>query len=328
MGYTHIVVAETDDGEIIGGSQAFLKKTKIGDNIYPIRKGAGVAVHPDYRRMGVYSHILDYRDVRCLETGAVMSISLTNTPVILKRKKRGEADHREPLFPHLIRQLIEIIDMDGFLDYLKSRGKITEREAFLVRAGYTLFSTLNKIYNLTKTQYGPVKDFTVKEISGLDHRVNQLWNEIKDGYDWITEKSEDYLNWRYCDSRGGNHKTWIAAEGDKLLGFIAVKVNKIDPDHLIGYIREVLAPKDRIDVPSTLVKKAESYLVEQGVDAIYYTVIKGHPYMSLMKRHGFTDSRRTPQLFYSVYRNSSDIEKFVKTTPERINYQFGEFDSI
>jgi hypothetical protein len=218
--------------------------------------------------------------------------------------------------------------MNGFLDYLKNRGKITEREAFLVRAGYPLLITFNIISNLTNPKDKPVKDLIVKEISRFDHRVNRLWEEVKDGYDWITEKSEEYLNWRYCDSRGGNHKTWIAEDGEKLLGYVIIKVNKIDQNHPIGYIMEVLTPKESVDVLSALIGKAEEYLRDQGVDAIYYTTITGHLYEKVMKRHGFLDSRRKPQLFYSVYRNSSDIQKFVEAIPERINYQFGEFDSI
>jgi GNAT superfamily N-acetyltransferase len=328
VGIAHIVVAETEEGKIVGASQAFLRRTKIGGNMHLVRKGAGVAVHSEYRRRGIYSQIMNYRESRRTDTGAVMSTSLTDTPAILKRKKRGEEDQREPLFPHPVRQLVKILNMDGFLEYYRGRGKIKEREAFLVRAGYPLLITLNKMSNLKSPHPRPVKDSAVKEINRFDQRVNHLWNVVKDGYDWITEKSEEYLNWRYSDSRGGNYKVWIAEEGEKLLGYVAVKVNKINPHHPIGYIMELLALENRVEVFSGLVKKVEAYLIEQDVDAIYYTVVKGHPYMSLMGRLGFIDTRRKPQLFYSVYSTSSDIEKFVNTSPERINYQFGEFDSI
>jgi hypothetical protein len=47
-----------------------------------------------------------------------------------------------------------------------------------------------------------------------------------------------------------------------------------------------------------------------------------------MYRHGFLDSRIRPYIYYRVYRRLDDVEKFENANPDRLHYQFSEFDSI
>jgi hypothetical protein len=96
----------------------------------------------------------------------------------------------------------------------------------------------------------------------------------------------------------------------------------------IGYIIVVLALRTGNDVVSGLVEHAIKYLFEKKVDAIYYTVVKGHLYERILSKHGFVDTRRRPYLYYRVYRSTDEVEKFLNASPARLNYQFEEYDSI
>jgi len=64
---------------------------------------------------------------------------------------------------------------------------------------------INNIVNIFTFLISSDQIFTVSEISRFDDRINLFWNQIKDNYIFITEKTRDYLNWRYCDKRGGNY---------------------------------------------------------------------------------------------------------------------------
>jgi GNAT superfamily N-acetyltransferase len=322
-----IVVAETYAGRIIGASQAIFKRTKIGNNIYIVRKGAGIAVHPEYRRMGVYSNIIKFRDDRCLDTGAVVSYALTDNPIIVQRKEGKKGVDPEEKFPPL-KQFIKIINMDKFLKYLEEQDKINGFKSFQIQIGYRILSVINNIRNIIIPKYKSIKNLEIIKVKKFDHKINQLWDDVKDDYYLITEKSEDYLNWRYCDSRGGNNRVWVAKESEGIEGYVAVKVNKLDPEFPIGYIMEISSKRGREHILGTLIEKAINYLTDEEAIAIYYTINSGHTYTSTIKRHGFIDSRRQKRVFYKVYKDFEDLELLKNADSRYVNYQFGEFDSI
>jgi hypothetical protein len=172
------------------------------------------------------------------------------------------------------------------------------------------------------------QNFSIKKVSSFDDRIDVFWEEVKGSYDFIVEKSREYLNWRYCDIRGGDYKVYLAEELSSILGYIVLRINKIDPLHQVGYIMEVLALRDREDVAMELFGKAMKYFQSNNVNAVYFSVISGHPYERIARKHGFLDSRRKPHLAYRDYNKLEEINVFQEASPDRLHYQFGEFDSI
>ena len=71
---------------------------------------------------------------------------------------------------------------------------------------------LNKAY--TKVNNG--QSINILDVSKFNNNINIFWNNIKDNYFFITEKSQDFLNWRYCDRARGQFK--MATGGDMLKG--------------------------------------------------------------------------------------------------------------
>jgi hypothetical protein len=322
-----VVVAETDEGKIIGVSQGIIKKTKIGDEVVLVRKGAELAVQPEYRRIGVSNSIAEIRTRMTKEMEAALSYNLTASQILISRNKRRSIERRSPEFPQPITQLVKIKDVDKFLHYLGKKKHFDFRHS-LTKYGIIFLKTINNMGQLFSSRVRPKSDFTLNEIIIFHNGINQFWHEIKDDYDFIVEKSMSYLNWRYCDIRGGSYSVWVAEDNGHILGYMVLKINRIDPEHPIGYIIEILALRDREDVVHALVNQAEKYFDEHMVNSIYFTIILDHPYERIMKSHGFIDSRRRPYLYYRIYREIDGIDKFVNGTPDRIHYQFGEFDSI
>jgi hypothetical protein len=56
-----IVVAEYEE-QIIGCSHAFHRELKIGESIHPMSFGGDSAVHPDYRKQGIYGKMRELRN--------------------------------------------------------------------------------------------------------------------------------------------------------------------------------------------------------------------------------------------------------------------------
>jgi predicted N-acetyltransferase YhbS len=323
----HVQVAETKDGKIIGVSQGQMKRIKIGNEVSLVRKGAELAVHPDYRRMGVSNSIAKLRVEHTHETGAVITHNLTSSPILIRRNEERSKDRHSPQFPHPINQLIKINDMEKFLTYYKKRQKITWAEDLKISIGYKLLKFHNNIKHILKSNQHKSK-ITINKTTLFSEEIQEFWDKIKDNYDFIVERSKDFLNWRYCDIRGGAYGKWVAKDGEEILGYLVLRVNRLDPDHSIGYIIDLLTLREREDVADVLVKKAVNHFQENKVDAIYFTVISGHPYEKILSKNGFIDSRKKPYLYYRIYREVAGVNDFVNASPERLHYQFGEFDSI
>ena len=324
-----VVVAETDEGKIIGISQGIFKWTKIGDEVLLTRKATEVAVHPDYRRRGVNSSIAELKDEKISEMRAVVNMNMTSNPIIINRNKRRSDEDKMPEFPKPIKQLVKIEKMGRYLKYLSKDKEHSRIRRFSIFTGYSVLSLINTVRYLFSSKPILENDFSVLEIEKFDSRIDVFWEKIKDDYDFIDEQTSKYLNWRFCDLRGGNYKVWVASDkGENILGYIVVRINRIDPEHPIGYIIETLSVSEREDVVNAMVKRALNFFEDESVDAIYYTIVGGHPYQKIMEMYGFIDSRREPYVYYRVHNENENVERFVNAEPHRLNYQFGEFDSI
>lgn len=227
-----------------------------------------------------------------------------------------------------IKQLVKIKNVDEFMDYYEKRNKLSWFRSLSIPIGYRLLRFINRIVARPPSSFTKKEEVELRRIDRFDDDVDEFWDLVKGDYDWISVKSKDVLNWRYCDIRGGSYDVWVAEQDRVMLGYVVARINRLDESHPVGYLMEVLAQRGREDVVELLVDEVLSYFDEKDVNAIYFTVVGGHPYEKIMYKYGFLDSRIRPYVFYNVYRNLEDIEKFENSSPDRLHYQFSEFDSI
>lgn len=124
-------------------------------------------------------------------------------------------------------------------------------------------------------------------IDHFDHGVDSLWLEARQQFDFILERRKDFLNWRYCDPRGGAHIVLAAEDQGRILGYIVVRMSEGR-----GHIVDLLALPDRNDVVSSLVAAAEDYARQAGVAALHCQTVRSHPYNAVLAAHGFVNFRR------------------------------------
>jgi uncharacterized protein YfkK (UPF0435 family) len=315
--YNKIVVAEHDD-MIIGLCSGISYKIKIGEKTFIGQKGADAAVHPDYRGMGVFSRIDKLKHKMLRDIGYNISYSVTSNPILIERSKKRNIERP---FPHPILYLVRIPDIDKHLKYNEY-----DRPDTVLKYGYLCTRILNRLEpkKIIKKQ----SEFKVSEVAAFGVEINKFWEEVKTGYDFIVEKTMDYLNWRYCDPRGGFYKILLAEDNDNVIGYIVYKVNRFREEYPRGNIMEALALPDREDVIEALVQEVIARFDLLNVNIVHAQIIKGHPYQAILKRHGFVDSRVKPYLTYRPVALGEELEKFVKASPERLNYQYGESDSV
>jgi GNAT superfamily N-acetyltransferase len=304
---------------IIGVSGSIYKRIKIGNRVSLCNYGTDMAVHPDYRRRGVSKQIIDYL-YRNLETPRnIFGYWATEVPFLIERHKG-----LHPLFPYFMLYYSRIRDM-GLHNRINPTKTLSAR---MRRLGLQAIKFVNDL----STNYGskPLnEDIRASEISEFDDRADSFWNEVKDHYDFIVERTREHLNWNYCDPRGGNFIVMLAEEEERMLGYIVLRMDEggVYPR---GEIIDLLTVPGRQDVVGTLVAEANKFFDDNNINVVTSQVVEGHPYEIIFRRYGFLKVRRKSHLFYSLNGMDEDFKRRTRETIEatdagRIHLSKGDF---
>jgi len=313
-----IILAEAG-GKIIGCDHAFITRIKVGERVLLSRQGVDAAVHPDFRGIGVYSKMKKLK----IEMDSKLNLGFvywaTMNPIF---KKSFEREDRLE-FPHPVIEMNRILDVDLHVK------KSATRKAWLKKYGFYALKTLKKIEGV---YYGSTSKSRSKfEISGVerfDDRIDAFWQSVKDSYSFVTERSREYLNWRYCDPRGGNYIIKKAEEDEHLVGYIVLRINRYDQDYPKGFIVDLCTLTNRLDCADALIASAIGFFDERKVNITSYRALKGHPHERLFGRYGFLDNRDRIMVGYEPLLLGREQDSFKNTPSNRLLFQHGDIDWI
>ena len=319
--YPH-TVAEIG-GEIVGVTHGMMFYNKIGQGRYYCEKAVDVAVSSKHRGLGIFTKINSYKNEVLRKQGQDFDYSLTINPILVNRTRRNVEP--ELKFPQPLKYLVKIDNIDMyFKNYVKKKDSMKKD---LLKTAVYGSKTINKIATIG-VKAPQLKGVSFKEITRFDESIEKFYEKIKPHYNFVVEKTMRHLNWRYCDKRGGDFKVWIAEENSEIVGFLVLRINKIDPGHPVGFIMDLLSLNGRDDVAENFIEMAIDYFDEHGVGVVYAQVIGGHPYEVLFGRYGLLDSRAKPYLVYRAINLGDDLERFVKSPASMLHYPYGEGDAI
>ena len=310
------------EGEVIGVTHGMYFYNKVGEALCLCHKGVDVAVDDNFRGMGIYTKITDLKHTVNKKLGDNFTYSLTANPIIINRTRVEE----NFIFPRPIKYLIKIGDVEKHF-----KNAVDEKDPWkkmFLKMGVYGLKTLNKLTN-SWAKASQLKDVTFKEVTKFDDRINIFYEKVKPHYYFIVEKTAEYLNWRYCDKRGGNFKTWIAEEAGEIVGFMVLRVNRINPDYPLGYVIDLLALDGRLDIVESFVSFAVGWFDGLSVNVVHTQLIGNHVYEGILGKYGFLDSRVKPHLTYRPWNISAkDLELFRGASPSELHYPYGEGDAI
>jgi hypothetical protein len=199
----------------------------------------------------------------------------------------------------------------------------------LIKYGYIFLKILNKIKNLFQLPFKRSDEFIIVQVSQFDEKINLFWEKIKDDYDFILEKKQNFLNWRFSNTSKGNHIKIQAVKGEEVLGYMVIGI-KEDEGYTEGQIEDLLALKNRLDVVYALFDYACKYLDKLGINTVYYQVVEKHPYQEISGRKEFIDSGSKPYLQFSYTENyqktsgETEIQFLKNTSPDRIYFNYAD----
>jgi GNAT superfamily N-acetyltransferase len=318
-----IVALAYDKKKVIGCYHTLSFDFKISQRIFSCFQGPDLAIHSHYRGQGVLGKLRKAREELINKTGKNIRISFTlNKDLAINYQKR----HRWNGFPYKTEVFIRTKEIDSFL------RNYSTRRALIMKIGFLLLNWFNrfriKISQLNKKD--KMKDFNIRRIMEFDERIEEFWAEIKDHYTFIVKRNREYLNWRYCDHRGGKYHIEIAEAKERILGYIILRKKEGNKNSLsansVGYIVDLFVLPEHPEIIEALLAQAVRIFDEESTILVQSLVIIGHSNEKIFKRQGFLNSR------IGVYINykSEDIEISSKDlkSPERLNMQYGDTDWI
>ena len=307
-----IRVAASGD-KVVGVGHGVLLRVKMGDSSVTGQYSEDVAVHPDYRGLGVNTKLNILSDKVRREKNVRFVYSITGNPILVESDKRKGRIQ----FPHLISNLARIRDVEL---YLKMNPN---DDTALNKYGYSTLKFINKFTNSLNPGTEHRLSFSIHEVKIFDERFDVFWGEVKESYSLMLEKNSRYLNWRYIAPPTSTYKVLAAERDGEVLGFVVTKLD-VREGCTEGFIIELLAHPSRLDVAEGLLSEACRYFDDLSVNAVYYRTVTGHPYHDLSGRFGFIDSRRTPNMPCDFSGLRDELARLEAASPGQVYLTYGD----
>lgn len=311
------IAVGVSDHRIVGCLHSFSLKIKVGNKICLGTQALDLVVHPEFRRKVIFKKMLDLATKMRKESGSQFHYYLTWNPWLNKHLSKS---YRE--FPYVITRLYRIHDIG-----LQLRKQLV-KYAFIYRCGFHLVKLANRCRNALRPCCPPSYDFQIGKMIHFDERMERFWEEIKVHYQFIVERSQDYLNWRYCDPRCGGYLVKIAQRDAKILGYMVLRIDRHRPDYPIGYIVDLLTLPNQLDVATALVEDAVSYFDSHQINMVLCMIKKNHPCEAILKRNGFITKRERVPLLYKEYAEIEELKRSEASSSSRIHFAYGDLDVI
>jgi GNAT superfamily N-acetyltransferase len=165
--------------------------------------------------------------------------------------------------------------------------------------------------------------WTIEERPSFDSRIDVLFDRAKQEFALLLDRKQQFMNWRYCDPRGGAFSIKTAEQDGHFLGYIVTTIA-----HGEGYIADLLALPGRLDIVDSLVAAAIDSLRTAGVARTESWTSRGHPYEEVLARRGFDQKKRTIRFSYRPCRASLADLSGLRDASSAIHLMPGDTDVI
>ena len=153
---------------------------------------------------------------------------------------------------------------------------------------------------------------------------------MRDNYDFIVDRESIYMNWRFCDPRGGSFKVFKAGGEHGFRGYIVLFVNKMIEGYPIGYIVDLLTEDD--STAQSLVSFSVDYFQRKGVNIINCLAISGSDCGRALQLNGFLNSMIGLKVFFgrNELRSTDEVLLGVlrKANKDKVYFSYGDIDSL
>jgi hypothetical protein len=191
------------------------------------------------------------------------------------------------------------------------------------RQGYHKFANRVEVFRYRSGNTVGRRHVPISSLPRFDERVDELWRAASPQFDLAIARTAGYLNWRYCDPRGGDFTVRATEEHGQLTGFAALCVRGKN-----GYVADLLALPGRDDVLVSLLTDACANLVIAGALRIDCWTAQRHPYRAALLAAGFARQKAHKEFGYLPLRASAGSLAALAGKDAIIHLMAGDVDWI
>jgi GNAT superfamily N-acetyltransferase len=310
----HVIVGEAGS-KIVAAMTVMRRQWIVGGVSRLVRDGVDLAIAPSFQGQGLYTAMRRYAAEHD-DPQFDLEFLYRTAPATIRVKQQ--------LGVRLPANAIQVLLKPYSAQRLVAEG--TERGAGRVRAsflalGLIALQTLNRLHHPPYPRETPT--WSVSTIDKFDDRMEAFLRETLRSFDFVQERSTEYLNWRYCDPRGGRFTVRVAEQNNRVLGYIVWKKSGA-----YGHIVDFLALPGRADVARSLLEDALRILEKTGIKCARCWMVAYHPYFELLRRCGFIVSKKKPDAGYRPLRLDESELQFLAQRNAKIHVMLGDSDYV
>ena len=303
--------------QIVACNHGVFYDTKMGPKTVLGHKATDLATHPEFRKQGITKLMGQKKLPLHAKYQTAFTFTIAENPIVTERIRRGN-----PLFPQDLIELIRIKDVQLHL-------KMTDTSRAFFKYPIVQLVKLVESIRTGSERIEESENVMIRKIIKFDEKMDVFYNSIKPEYNFIFERTSNYLNWRYCDPRGGNYMVLIAQEDETILGYIVLRINKYNPEYPTGWVVDLFTKPDNIKVASQLLNVANEVFDNENINIVRYWVIKGHPLEEVFKKHGYLDIRKNaPSVVVNPRYIGDEYQIFMNSKPNQLHLQAGDTEYI
>ena len=326
----------TEDGDRIvgfrlGASSAFL----VNGAERFVRQGFDAALDPDVQGRGINSARGNPTEQARLQAKMCMTIGLGMHPT--SDAQRG-ADQDTPVEnaldtlvrPLSIRRIIAARShrrRDGAAGESHTREVLEAQDRRLPIALNP--NRLMAVARLAWSMLRPAKrlpghaPWQIRTVDHFDESADEFWLQAAQTFDFIQVRDRAYLNWRYCDPRGGPFTVRVAELDGALLGYAALRA-----DEHGAVLGDLLVLPDRIDVAQALVADSITIAKERRAPFLRCWLPRSHPYRKLLSSLGFAQYQTSAPYYYRPFECEPAELAFLQDPSAKIHFMTADSDHM
>lgn len=304
---THVV--GLIDGRVVAALLRWVVPVKLGDREYISSSGADLALEPAYQSRGFGAPLTKY-GASVASPQAVIGYATPSrnarVPRLYASQSSGTTRHELSLWVRPFR-----------FDALKAAR-------FGLRAIRRPVSSTKRLARTYLAHRRPraVANVEIVELPEFDARVDRLWEAASADFDFAVVRRAEYLNWRYCDPRGGPSTILGALEDGELVGYAVFKQAEG-----WGTVVDLLAHPDRVDVAAPLLEAGGARLRADGCRGMICWLPAEHAYREALVEARYVET--TNEMAVSFWAlGGSDALATLKAPSVRIHCMLGDFDWV
>jgi GNAT superfamily N-acetyltransferase len=254
---------------IVGFMLMLHRRVLLHGNEWVVRDGCDLAIDPDFQGRGLYRVLQRASDERFEREFDFVFTYETHSASQHLGPERGAREFGNSL--QRLSRPLDIARVSGGRPFYRPGGG----SRWYARLGLAaLRRAIRPIGRRT---------WSIARIERFDDRIDAFCKTATAPFALVHKRTVASLNWRFCDPRGGPFTVLLAEHDARVLGYIVVSAKRE-----MGYIADVIALPERLDVVDSLVGHAIGVLKRAGATTLRCRLPAVHPYNAVLRRHGLT----------------------------------------